>query len=181
MRSLLIVLLALVLGAPARAQTFATMRPGDTFEIRLGGVPSELAIEFNITYTVSQEGTVNVPNVGPMHVAGLTPPQVETLIQNKLVGDKLFTHPSVNINPAPNSRFVTIGGGVRQPQRLPWTPDLTARSAIDLAGGTTDFGTLKGLKLIREGKVTVYDGRKFENDPSLDPRLLPGDQLIVRQ
>lgn len=181
MRSLLVLLFAVLAAGQSFAQTFATMRPGDTFEMRLGGVPSDLALEFNIPYTVSQEGTVNVPNIGPMRVAGLTPPQVETLIQNKLVTDKLFTHPSVNINPAPNSRFVTIGGGVRQPQRLAWTPDLTARSAIDLAGGTSDFGTLKGLKLIREGKVTVYDGRKFENDPSLDPKLLPGDQLIVRQ
>jgi polysaccharide export outer membrane protein len=159
----------------------ATVRPGDTFEVRLGGVPVELAQEFNIGYTVSQEGTVNVPNLGPLHVAGLTPPGVEKLIQDRLVAGKIFTHPSVNINPSAGSRFVVIGGGVRAPQRLAWSPDLTAGSAVQLAGGLTDFGTLRGLKIIREGQVTVYDGRKFESNPSLDPKLLPGDQIIIRQ
>ncbi len=176
--SLLVVLLA---SSHAFGQAMATMRPGDTFEIRLGGVPSDLAVEFNIQYTVSQEGMVNIPNVGPMRVGGLTPPQVEKMIQTRLVSDKLFTHPSVNINPSPNSRFVTIGGGVRAPQRLVWTPDLTLRAAIDLAGGLSDFGTMKGVKLIREGAVQIFDGRKFETNPAEDPRLLPGDQIVVRQ
>jgi protein involved in polysaccharide export with SLBB domain len=163
--------------------TLATVRPGDTFEVRLGGVPPELAMEFNIGYTVSQDGMVNVPNLGPLRVVGLTPPQVEKLIQDRLIAGKIFTHPSVNINPGPGggSRSVVIGGGVRQPQRLAWYPDLTASSAVQLAGGLTDFGTLRGLKIIRDGQVTVYDGRKFESNPALDPKLLPGDQLIVRQ
>jgi len=182
MRLLLSLLLVTLLAAShAHGQAMATMRPGDTFEIRLGGVPVDLAVEFNIQYTVSQEGMVNVPNVGPMRVGGLTPPQVEKLIQTRLVSDKLFNHPSVNINPSPNSRFVTIGGGVRAPQRLIWTPDLTLRAAIDLAGGLSDFGTLRGVKLIRNGGVQVFDGRKFENDPASDPRLLPGDQVVVKQ
>lgn len=166
---------------PFTQGTMATVRPGDTFEVRLGGVPVELAQEFNIGYTVSQQGMVNVPNIGPLSVSGLTPSQVEKLIQDRLIAGKIFTHPSVNINPSANSRFVIVGGGVRAPQRLPWSPDLTARSAVDLCGGLTDFGTLRGLKVIRDGQVTVYDGRKFEGNPSMDPRLLPGDQLIIRQ
>lgn len=164
------------------AQSIATMRPGDTFEMRLGGVPVELAQEFNApTYSVSQEGTVNVPLVGEMRVAGLTPTQVEKLIQSKLVAEKLFTHPSVNITPSVNSRVVTVGGAVRAPQRLAWSPDLTLRSAVDLAGGLSEWGTLKGLRIVRNGQQTLYDGRKFDKDPSLDPKLLPGDQVIVPQ
>lgn len=162
--------------------TVATLRPGDTFDMKLGGVPVELAQEFNTpTFTVSQDGTVNVPLIREIRVVGLTPTQVEKVIQSKLVAEKFFTNPSVNINTAPNSRFVIIGGGVRAPQRLVWSPDLTLRSAIDLAGGTSDFGTMRGLKLIRDGKVQIYDGRKFEGDPSLDPKLLPGDQIVVKQ
>ena len=34
------------------------------FEMRLGGMPAELAQDFNIMYTVSQEGTVNIPLIG---------------------------------------------------------------------------------------------------------------------
>lgn len=159
----------------------ATLRSGDSFEMRLGGVPAELAQEFNIQYTVSQEGTVNVPLIGATRVAGMTPPQVERAVQSRLVAEKLFTHPSVNINLIPNSRFVSIGGGVRAPQRLPWTADLTLSSAIQIAGGLSDWGTMKGVRLIRDKHVTVYDARKFDKDPSLDPKLLPGDQVVVPQ
>jgi protein involved in polysaccharide export with SLBB domain len=113
-------------------------------------------------------------------VAGFTPPQVEKIIQDKLVASKVFTTPSVNLNANPNSRSVIIGGGVRVPQRIIWSPDLTAFAAIQLAGGVDGFGSLKNLKLTREGKVTVFDGRKFENDPSSDPKLLPGDLIYVR-
>ena len=182
LRSLLFLLLVVLGSAHLAAQTaLVTLRPGDTFEMRLGAVPAELAQEFNIAYNVSQEGTVNIPLIGEMRVGGLTPPQIEKAIQTKLIAEKLFTHPSVNINPTPNSRFVTIGGGVRAPQRLAWTNDLTLRSAVDLAGGLSDWGTLKGIRLIRNGQQTVYDGRKFDKDPSLDPKLLPGDQVIVAQ
>ncbi len=182
MRLLAFLLLSAAMGAPLFAQTIATMRPGDTFEIRLGGVPLELAQEFNApTYSVSQEGTVNVPLIGEMRVFGLTPTQVEKLIQSKLISEKLFTRPSVNINPSANSRVVTIGGAVRAPQRLVWSPDLTLRSAVDLAGGLSEWGTLKGVRIIRNGQQTSYDGRKFDKDPSLDPKLLPGDQIVVPQ
>lgn len=182
MRSLTLLLLVVLGSARLGAQTaLVTLRPGDTFEMRLGAVPLELAQEFNIPYNVSQEGTVNIPLIGQMHVGGLTPPQVEQAVQNKLIADKLFTHPSVNINPVANSRMVTIGGGVRQPQRLAWSADLTLMSAIQIAGGLSDWGTYKGIRLIRNGQQEVYDGRKFDKNPSLDPKLLPGDQIIIAQ
>ncbi|MGB8170840.1 MAG: polysaccharide biosynthesis/export family protein [Chthoniobacteraceae bacterium] len=182
MRFFTSLLLSAVSGVQLFAQAIATVRPGDTFEMRLGGVPIELAQEFNApTYSVSQEGTVNVPLIGEMRVSGLTPTQVEKLIQTKLISEKLFTHPSVNITPAANSRVVTIGGGVRAPQRLVWSPDLTLRSAIDLAGGLSDWGSLRGVRIIRNSQQTSYDARKFDKDPSLDPKLLPGDQIVVPQ
>jgi polysaccharide export outer membrane protein len=182
MRLLVFILLIGLSSAPLGAQTaLVTLRPGDTFEMRLGAVPLELAQEFNIAYNVSQEGTVNIPLIGEMKVGGLTPPQVEKAVQNRLIADKLFTHPSVNINPVANSRMVTIGGGVRAPQRLPWSADLTLMSAIQIAGGYSDWGSPKGVRLIRNGQQEVYDARKFDKNPSLDPKLLPGDQIVVPQ
>jgi polysaccharide export outer membrane protein len=161
--------------------TVATFRPGDVFEMKLSGVPEDLGRDFQGGYTVSQDGNVNIPLIHEIRVIGLTPPQVEKLIQSKLVAEKFFTNPGVNINTSPNSRFVVIGGGVRAPQRLAWSPDLTLRSAVELAGGLTDWGSWKGIRLIRDGKPTVYDARKFDRDPAQDPKLLPGDQVIVPQ
>jgi polysaccharide export outer membrane protein len=181
MKLIALLLLAILVNVSADAQALVTLRPGDTFEMRLGAVPTELAQDFNIPYNVSQEGTVNIPLIGEIKVAGLTPNQVEKTVESRLVAEKLFTHPSVNINPVVNTRMVTIGGGVRAPGRQPWSADLTLMSAINTAGGLSDWGSLKGIRLIRNGQQEIYDGRKFEKNPSLDPKLLPGDQVVVRQ
>lgn len=166
--------------APSQTSgTLALLRPGDVFEMRLFGMPAEYAAEFTAQYTVSQDGNVNIPLIGDMRAAGLTPPQIEKAIANKLVSEKIFTSPTVNINMAQLARYVVVGGGVRAPQRLVWTTDLTLNAAIDIAGGLSDFGSKKGVRLIRDGKQTSYDARKFDKDPSLDPKLLPGDQVVV--
>jgi protein involved in polysaccharide export with SLBB domain len=54
-------------------------------------------------------------------------------------------------------------------------------SAINAAGGLSEFATPKGIRLIRDGKSEVYDARKLRKDPSLDPKISPGDQIEVAQ
>jgi protein involved in polysaccharide export with SLBB domain len=54
-------------------------------------------------------------------------------------------------------------------------------SAIQVAGGLGDWGSYNKIRLIRNGQQQVIDGRKFVKDPSLDPKLMPGDQVIVPQ
>src|ERR1700744_4601693 len=81
-----------------RAQTIALLRPADIFEMRLSGMPAEYAADFTLQYTVSQDGTINVPLIGEMKAAGMTPTQVEREIQTKLISDKIFTHPTVLIS-----------------------------------------------------------------------------------
>ena len=179
MRIILLPLVILTLLAPRlSAQGLALLRAGDTFEMRLGGMAAEFAQDFNSQYTVGQEGTVNIPLIGEIRAIGLTPPQLQVAIQNKLMAEKIFSRPTVNINLMQSGRWVLIGGGVRNPQRLQWSPDLTLNQAIELAG-LGEFGSKKGVRLIREGKVQVYDARKFDKDPSQDPKLLPGDQISV--
>jgi polysaccharide export outer membrane protein len=164
------------------AQSVPLIRIGDVFEMRLSGMPTDLAAEFAIPYTVGQDGTVNVPLIGEMKVNGLTATQSEREIQAKLLSEKIFTHPTVVINMGGGARFVSIGGGVRAPQRLQWSQDLTLHTAVDNAGGLDDFGSPKGVRLIRDGKIIqTYDLRALEKDPSQDPKLLPGDQVYVRK
>lgn len=179
--SCLLVLLALL--APRLfGQTIATLRTGDVFDMRLSGMPAEFAQEFTLQYTVGQDGTINVPLVGEIKAAGLTATQLERTIQNRLMGEKIFKQPTVIINIAPVARIVSVSGGVRQPQRLQWSPDLTLTSAIGNCGGLDEFSNGKGIRVIRESKVAgTYSWRDLQKDPSLDPKLLPGDQVTVPQ
>ena len=167
--------------APA-AQTAPVLRVGDVFEMRLSGMPQDLAAEFAIQYTVGQDGTANIPLIGEMKAGGLTTNQIEREVQAKLISEKIFTHPTAVITMGGAARFVSIGGGVRAPQRLQWSPDLTLHMAIENVGGLDDFGNKKGVRLIRDGKIIqTYDLRVLEKDPSKDPKLLPGDQVYVRK
>ena len=182
MRQIAILLALLSLLAPELRAAEATLRPGDNFDMRLTGMPLELVQDIaNLQYTVGPDGTVNIPLIGKVKASGLTSTQLEEAIQAKFVAGKFFTNPTVIINIGQVARFVTVSGGVRSPGRQQWTPDLTLNSAIGNAGGLSDFGEKKGVRLIREGKVAgTYNLKDIDKDPSLDPKLLPGDQVVVK-
>jgi polysaccharide export outer membrane protein len=164
------------------AQAIATLRPGDVFEVRLSGMPQEYASEFSLQYTVGQDGTINVPLIGEVKAVGLTSTQLERSIQTRLVAEKIFTQPTVIINIASVARYVSVSGGVRAPQRLQWTTDLTLSSAIGNCQGISDFGSDKGIQIIRGSKIAgTYNLKEIRKDPAKDPQLLPGDQVLVRE
>ena len=160
----------------------ALLRPGDVFEMRLSGMPAEFATDFNQQYTLGGEGTVSVPLIGEIRASGSTPSQFERAVEAKLVSEKIFTHPTVLINIAQATRYVSVSGGVRQPQRLQWSNDLTLTSAIGNCAGLSDFGSPKGIRIIRNQAVFgTFNLTLLQKDPSQDPKLLPGDQVVVRE
>ncbi len=166
-------------GAPAAMRTASSvvLRPNDVIELRLSGMPPDDAQQFNGTaYTIGGDGNVNVPYAGSLQAAGRTASELERVIERSLIEKKIFRWPTATINVASTVRFVVIGGNVRGPSRMPWSPDLTLMSAIAAAGGPGDFASDK-VNLIRGGKITLYSYKKLKKDPSQDPRLLPSDQV----
>lgn len=173
-------MVAAVLGVGHSASAQSVLRTGDTVEIRLAGVPSEEMSQFSAPYTVDSKGMLNIPYIGLMKAVGLQASQIQRNIEEKLKADKIYTHPTVTVSTQNFSRFVNIGGpGVRSPQRVPYTADLTVMSAISAAGGFSDFADRKRVRLIRDGKATTMDIRKFLEQPTLDPAVQPGDQIEV--
>ena len=180
MRTLITIAAFVALPVILLAADSAGLRPGDQFEMRLSGMPAEYAAEFSGTYTLGEDGNVSVPFVGAVRAAGLTPSQLAVAIQNKLISEKIFTNPTALINLPQATRTVTIGGEVRSPQAMAYSPDLTLNAAVMRAGGATEFGSLKKVKVTRDGKSTVYNLTKKDKDPSQNPRLLPGDEVQVQ-
>jgi len=172
-------LLALLL-APGRCLAQAVLRAGDTVEIRLSGVPAEEIASFSAPQTVDDSGMLNMPYIGKIKVAGLDADKAQQLIESKLKADKIYTNPTVTLGLG-NSRYVNVTGEVKSPGRIAYTADMTLMSAIAGASGFNDFADKKHVKLTRDGKVTEYDTRKFIKDPSLDVKVLPGDQVTVLQ
>ncbi|HEX4087055.1 MAG TPA: polysaccharide biosynthesis/export family protein [Chthoniobacteraceae bacterium] len=154
------------------------LRPGDVVDIRIANVPIDDIQQWDAPYTVDESGMLNLPFVGTLKAGGYPPSQVETLIQNKLISDGIYTNPTISVTPPTGMRFISVGGAVRAPGRIPYTSDLTLMTVINAAGGRSDFAGDK-VRLIRSGKVINYSWKKLEKDPSKDPEVQPSDQIEV--
>jgi polysaccharide export outer membrane protein len=155
------------------------MRVGDTIEIRLGGVPREEIEQVTGTYTIDTEGYVNMPQVGRIMAAGETQQALQSAVEAAYQEKGIYSNPTVTVTVPFTARFVNIGGEVRLPQRVPYTPDLTVLSAITAAGGFTEFAAQSRVKLYRHMEVLSVDMRKIRRDPGNDIPLQPGDTIEV--
>lgn len=86
-------------------------------------------------------------------------------------------------NPVPKkstevSPVVTVGGQVRRPGPIESRKALTLWAAIQQAGGATEFGSMRRVKVIRDGNSTVHD---LSNDEEKMLAVEPGDLVEVPQ
>lgn len=156
------------------------LREGDQVEIRIGGVPQEEISQISASYTVV-EGNVNMPYIGKIHAGGSDPAQLQQAIENAYRSQQIYTNPSITVLVPSAARFVNIGGAVRAPQRVAFTPDLTILGVINAAGGFTEFADQSKIRLMRDGKATMINIKEVRKNPALDVRLKPGDNIEVQQ
>lgn len=142
----------------------------------MSGMPQEDASQFAGQQTIDGSGQVNILYIGRIQASGRTPGELEKAIEQALIDKKIFRWPTATVNVATSLRYVVIGGNVRNPNRMPWSADLSLMSAIMSSAGPGDFAGDK-INLVRAGKITVYSYKKLRKEPSEDPKLLPGDQV----
>jgi polysaccharide export outer membrane protein len=147
--------LLLFFAAVANAFGQAALRVGDPIELRIGGVPPEDQTQMNNTYNVDAAGTINLPYIGKMKAAGMTPAQLSRSIEESYRSNKIYSNLNVTIIMQPGARFVNVGGSVRTPSRVPFTEDMTWLTAINAAGGFNDFADQRHVRLLRGNEVTV--------------------------
>ena len=157
----------------------AVINPGETFELRISGVPGEDQSTISSTYTVDGEGNLNMPYIGKIMVAHLTASAIQSVIERAYVSQGIFTHPTITLNIAPTARFVNVSGAVKGPGRIPYTADMTVLTAIIAAGDFNEFANPGKVQLTRDGKVIRVDCKRAKKDPSQDQKVLPRDQIFV--
>ena len=173
---LLAVFLLQVIGAIGQD---AELRAGDQLEIRLSGVPGEDASQVSASYTIDGQGYVNLPHIGKIQAAGKTQADLQSAIEGAYKSQQIYSNPTITISSG--GRFVNVGGDVKAPRRVEFTPDLTILSAINACSGFTDYANQKKVRLLRDGKVVIVDCTLIRKDPSKDIRLKPGDSIEVPQ
>jgi polysaccharide biosynthesis/export protein VpsN len=159
----------------------ATLRPGDQIGLKLGGVPATDISSVSGTYTIDGSGAVNLPYVGRVKIAGLTPGAAQFTIESALKTAEIYTHPTIIITMESQSRYVNVGGEVKEPKRVPFTDDLTVLASINAAGGFSIYADQRKVRLLRGNEVMVIDVKKIRVNPSLDLPVQPGDRIEVPQ
>lgn len=84
------------------------------------------------------------------------------------------------ITHSPNEPFVYVAGEVKLPGRIAWTNGLTLASAVNLAGGFTDFASKSHVTLRRtNGTNAQFSVFHLVTSSTNNPTLLSGDLVQV--
>ena len=102
--------------------------------------------------TVDVDGTIQLPEAGAVHVAGLTRNEIETLISQKLSAYYVDTDVRVEIQTGGGRVFYVLGE-VGQPGPKPFTGDISIFEAVILAAPREHSANLSRVKLIRADPV----------------------------
>ena len=147
----------------------------------LGGGASLLTPQFYlISYSINEDGDVNLPYIGLVNVAGMSIDEASKAIQES-VNAKLN---GTTVNVKLMSYKITVHGEVaRQGLVTVFNNQANIFEVLGLAGGITEFGDRKNIQVIRsiDEEATVFriDLTKTQALNSEAYQLLPNDIVVV--
>jgi len=147
----------------------------------------ELVPEFNQTVTVQPDGFVNLREIGDMHVAGKTVPELTNALCSAY--GKIMATPSITVVLKDFDKpYFVAGGQVGHPGKYVLRGDTTVTEAISMAGGFTEKSKHSQVLLFRRvspqmSEAKVIDVKKMLTAKNLneDVFLHPGDMIYVPQ
>ncbi|MDB5859428.1 MAG: polysaccharide export protein [Ramlibacter sp.] len=137
------------------------------------------------TVRVNSAGSVTLPLIGVIVVAGLTQEQVETHVAS-LYGEKYLQNPQVSVFIREfTTERITVDGAISKPGIYPLVGQMTLLRVIALAGGFGSIANRTEVKLFRNGDkgdrvVATFDVERIRSGQDPDPAIR-GDDLIVVQ
>lgn len=145
------------------------------------------AAENTYQLTITPDGTINIPNLGPVFLSGLTIEQASSRLIDKLStiysglkGANKNTYAQISLGSL-KSIQVSIVGEVNFPGTFTLTSFSTVFNALYAAGGPNDNGTFRSIKVIRDQQllesVDLYD---FLVEGTLEKNITLQDQDIIR-
>ena len=152
--------------------------PGDEVIIDVWG-----ASENTIRQTISPDGNIQISGLGPVFLSGMTIQSANRLLRNEL--SKIYSGPDTQVKlTLGNIRSIQIN--IMGEVAVPGTYTLSAFSsvfhALYRAGGVNDIGSLRSIKVVREGRtIADLDVYSFIMNGKMndDVRLQEGDVIIV--
>ncbi|MGD0076433.1 MAG: SLBB domain-containing protein, partial [Candidatus Binataceae bacterium] len=149
--------------------------PGDELNVLIWG-----RINRTVKLQVQRDGTVLVPQIGPLPVAGLTFAQTQKLIESQ-VNQIEGVQSDVTVGRLRTIQVFVIGQ-VAEPGLQSVSALAHVSDALSAAGGVRKTGGLRRLELRRDNRVVrVVDlySMLLHGDMSADERLQPRDVIFV--
>lgn len=189
-RLVIFAMIVLIVGCGTRAQTAQLPPPtsstiigvGDVFEMRI-------VREDNLptSFTVAPDGTVDLPYIKRVQVAGLEPQKVAEIVREKLIDQDYLTDPIVSVSVKEyNSKRVEVLGEVARPGSLRFEPGLTLLRAVSLVGGFNPMAAKDTVTVRRkvdggDTKAVTISVQDIIDNVTPDIPLQAGDSINVPQ
>lgn len=143
----------------------------------------EASREEHSVYTVSSKGTIDVPALGEIYVAGMTREEIASFIKGDLIGKELVKDPVVTVE-FMNSD-ISVLGEVKSPGRYDFDKDqMTLLEGLALAGDIALQGKRDNILVVRRNgdktenyRVDITNSKELMNSPAY--YLKQGDVIYV--
>jgi polysaccharide export outer membrane protein len=140
--------------------------------------------DLNSAVQVNQDGTITLPLVGKVQVAGRTTDEAEQVIAAKL-RQKYLQSPQVSVSVKTYGKRITISGEVRGARVLADDGGTTLSQAIANAGGVSDLANSQRVHVAKSVNQHVqdeiYNLDDIQAGKVTDPLLKGGDIVVVEQ
>lgn len=183
-------MILLIVGCGTRAQTAPLPPPSSSTIIGVGDVfEMRIVREDNLptSFTVAPDGTVDLPYIKRVHVAGLEPQKVAEIVRQQLIEQDYLTDPIVSVSVKEyNSKRVEVLGEVARPGSLRFEPGMTLLRAVSLVGGFNPMAAKDTVTVRRkvdggDTKAVTVSVQDIIDNVTPDIPLQAGDSINVPQ
>ena len=147
------------------------LKPGDKFSVHVNSKDKELVAPLNLSltsqtsgtqqtqlaFTVDREGNIDFPQLGTIHVEGMTRDDLAKHLKNKIVGNRIALDAVVLVEF--KNHQISVIGEVNKPGKYNIEKDyITILDAISMAGDLTIQGQRNNITVLREeqGQQKAY-------------------------
>jgi polysaccharide export outer membrane protein len=161
-------------------EDFSTLHilPGFLLDMQVYDTP-----EYFLSLRVNDKGSVTIPLVGSIQVAGDTLPEAARKIEAALQEKQILTHPQVTLDVSQYAGTnVSVIGEVQNPGRIPLLAPHSLLDVIAMAGGETQIAG-KEIEIKRadpaEHPAVITYVRGSNDDVLKNTTVNPGDTVVI--
>ena len=149
------------------------LKPSDPLIVRFSGINDQAVIEL----VIDEKGYIRLLHIEPILAINLTTTQLEKEIEQKYIEGEIYKNVSVNILMTAKAYY--LQGEVIQSGQFELVSGTTLLQAIATARGYSPYANRKKVTVTRQGKITEYNMKEIEKDPSKDIIIEAGDVIKV--